>query len=221
MKLPILVINFKTYSESTGENAVKLAKICEKVANETKKSIAVAVTAPDIYRVSQAVSIPVFAQHLDNVEPGAHTGSILLENLKQNGAAGTLMNHSEDQYRIDFLQKDVKKAKQSQLATIVCANNVQIAKAVAAFEPDMIAVEPPELIGGDVSVSKAKPEIIKDTVKAVKKVAKIPVLCGAGVQNAEDVKIALKLGSKGILIASAVVKAQDQEAKIRELVSAF
>jgi triosephosphate isomerase len=78
------------------------------------------------------------------------------------------------------------------------------------MKPDITSVEPPELIGSGISVSKAKPEIVTDTVKLVKSVdPKMTILCGAGISTADDVAIALKLGTRGVLVASGIVKAKD------------
>ncbi|RJQ15528.1 triose-phosphate isomerase [Candidatus Woesearchaeota archaeon] len=219
MEYPVIIVNFKTYKESTAETAVKLAKICEKVAKKTKKNIIVAVQHSDIYRVSQAVKIPVFAQHVDTITAGAHTGHILAETVKQNGAVGTLINHSEHTLALEVIQQTIARAKEAGLFTVVCAHDAKLAEKIAKFSPGCIAVEPPDLIGGKVSVSTAKPELIKNTVEKVNKVAAIPVLCGAGVQNSQDVKIALQLGSKGILLASGVVKAENPEQVLLDLVS--
>jgi triosephosphate isomerase len=83
----------------------------------------------------------------------------------------------------------------------------------------MIAVEPPELIGGDISVSTANPEIISDTVELVKKInPNILVLCGAGVKNQTDVSKAISLGSEGILLASGVVKSKEPRKILLDLI---
>jgi len=93
-------------------------------------------------------------------------------------------------------------------------------KKIAELGPDFIAVEPPELIGGKISVSDAKPEVISDSVKAVKSINnKIKVLCGAGIHNKEDVKKAVDLGADGILVSSGIVKARNQEAALKDLVN--
>ncbi|MFH1072203.1 MAG: triose-phosphate isomerase [Nanoarchaeota archaeon] len=221
LNFPVIIINFKTYAESVGKRAEELAEICERVHLATQKNIAIAVSAADIYRISQKVSIPVLSQHLDPDEYGSHTGHIIAENIKESGAIGTLLNHSEDRYRIDKLEAAIVRAKQTGLVSVVCANNDELAKAVAAFSPDFIAVEPPELIGGNISVSTAKPEIITKTIEKVHKIADIPVLCGAGVKTKEDVKKAMELGAAGILLASGITLAKDPEAVLRELVSAL
>jgi triosephosphate isomerase (TIM) len=214
MKLPAIIVNFKTYESATGERALKLAKIHEKIAKKTGKTIAVCVQPSDIYRISKAVKIPVFSQHIDNVDFGAHTGQILAQTVKQAGAFGTLINHSEKQVPTEKLKEIIIKAKEAGLFTIVCANTPEKAKEIAKFNPDLIAVEPPELIGGDISVSKAKPEVIK---KAVLAVGKGRLLVGAGVKNGDDVRIALKLGAMGILVASGVVQAKNPEEALLDL----
>jgi triosephosphate isomerase len=216
-KKPIIIVNFKTYPGSTGEEAVHLARICEKVAFETGVDIRVAVCAPDIYPVSQAVSIPVYAEHVDPYPPGRYTGSVLPEVVKTAGATGTLLNHSEHQIPIKKLADSIKRASHVSLTTVVCADTPAKAKAIAEMKPDFIAVEPPELIGGDVSVSKAKPEVIIRSVKEVKEKQGIRLLVGAGIKTREDVVKALELGADGVLIASGVDLAPDHEKALREL----
>ena len=215
----IVVVNFKTYAEATGEKAVKLAKICEQVARETETNVFIAVQNVDLFHVAKSVSIPVYAEHIDPVKPGANTGKILAEALVSNGATGVLINHSEDRAELAEIEEDIKRAKSVGLHTLVCAPTAASSEAIAAFEPDMIAVEPPELIGGDISVSKAQPGLITDTVKLVRKVnSDVPVLCGAGIKDGEDVRIAVKLGCEGILVASGVTKAKDPKKALLDLI---
>ncbi|MFH1769941.1 MAG: triose-phosphate isomerase [archaeon] len=221
IKTPVIIVNFKTYAKGSGREAEHLAQVCEKIAHETGKNIIVAVQEVDLFRISSLVDIPVFSEHMDPIHEGAHTGHNLPESLKDNGAKGTILNHSEDRFRIDMLKESIAIAKDIHLTTVVCANDPLSAEAVAAFGPDMIAIEPPELIGGDVSVSTAKPEIITNTISMVKKVADIPVLCGAGIKSGEDVKKAIELGAEGILIASGIVKALNPEKILREMAKAL
>ncbi len=217
----MIIVNFKTYKQATGQRAVDLAKICEEVSKKTNIKIIVAVQNVDLYHVSRDVSIPVFAEHMDPVDYGAYTGKDLPEALVENGAVGILINHSEDHLELSNIEADIKRAKGVGLMSVVCAASAKASEAVASFDPDYVAVEPPELIGGDVSVSKAKPELISDTVKLVKKVGNIPVLCGAGIKDRTDVKIALELGCEGILIASGVTKAKDPKAALLDLAEGF
>ncbi len=223
--VPLVIINFKTYKEATGQNAVKLAKMCEAAARTAKGKarIAVAVQAVDIYRVAAAVDkklVDVFAQHIDANGQGKSTGFVTAEAVKEAGATGTLLNHAE--HKITDIAKRIETAKTAELATVACAANVAEAKAIASAKtsPDYIAVEPPELIGGKVSVSDAKPELIAAAVKAVKEAnSRIIVLCGAGINSSRDVRKALQLGTEGILVASSVVLAKNPEEALMELIS--
>mgnify|MGYP001112393440 CR=1 FL=1 len=221
IQTPLIIVNFKTYLEATGKKAVKLAKEAEKVSVETRVSTGVAPQFADIAAVAEAVNIPVFAQHIDPVQPGSHTGHVLAESVKEAGAIGTLINHSERQLKLSDIHSVIKKTREIGLLSVVCANNPSIGAAVATLKPEIIAVEPPELIGTGISVSKAKPEVVTDTVRLVREVnPKVTILCGAGITHGEDVAAALRLGTQGVLVASGVVKAKDPYAVLREFTEA-
>jgi len=218
IRLPVLFVNFKAYAESTGKQAVKLAKSAERVARQTKSSIVLVVQASDIHAVSQAVSLPVFAQHVDPVSFGAHTGQVLPEAVKSVGAVGTILNHAENKRDNVFLQAATRRAHETGLKVLLCAETVARARELAAFGPDFLAVEPPELIGGDVSVSTAKPEVISSAVEAVQAVdARVVILTGAGIKSSLDVSKALELGTKGIFVASGIVKAPNPAKALADL----
>jgi triosephosphate isomerase len=207
---PIILVNFKTCSEATGQKALKLAKNCEKISLETEICVGVAPQYVDIPLIVKEVSIPVFAQHIDPIKPGSFTGHILPESVKEAGAIGTLINHSERRLKLADIDAAVTRAREIGLISLVCTNNSAVSAAAAALGPNMIAVEPPELIGTGIPVSKAKPEVVSGTIKLVKKInPDVIVLCGAGITTGEDVAAALKLGTEGVLVASSVVKAQN------------
>jgi len=220
IKYPVLLINFKAYRQSSGKKAVELAKVAEEVSKEKGVTIIVAPQFTDIAPVAQAVEIPVFAQHVDPMTPGAHTGPVTLEAIRDAGAVGTILNHSERRLRVDVIDEVVKRAKELGLITTVCANTPEVSAAVAALNPNMIAIEPPELIGTGIPVSKAKPEVITSTVDLVKKVnPEVKILTGAGITTGDDVAAALRLGTVGVLVASGIVKAKDWRKAIIDLVT--
>jgi len=217
----MIIVNFKTYSEATGKRAVELAKKAEKVSMVTKVYVGVAPQFTDIEAVAKAVNIPVFAQHIDPIRPGSYTGHVLAESVKEAGATGTLINHSERQLKLSDINEAISIAHEKSLLSVVCANDPSISAAVAILKPDVIAIEPPELIGTGIPVSKAKPEVVTGTIKLVREVnPTVTVLCGAGITNGEDVSAALKLGSQGVLVASGVVKAKDPYRVLREFAEA-
>jgi len=216
-----MVVNTKAYREGMGSEAIKIAKIMERVGRETGMRMIIAVQHADVYRVASAVNIDVFAQHIDAIEYGSHTGWILPETIKEAGAKGSILNHSEHRLTIDEIKKGIETLRKNKMESIVCASDNQIAKALAVLEPDYVAVEPPELIGGDVSVTKAKPSVVKNAVENVRSISKAKVLCGAGIKSGEDVRKAIELGAEGILVASGVVKAKNKEKIIREMAEAM
>ncbi|MEW6593156.1 MAG: triose-phosphate isomerase [Candidatus Hadarchaeota archaeon] len=222
LKTPIVVLNLKTYKEATGERALELCKLVEKVAANYDASVAVCPQQADVYRIASRVKIPVLAQHVDAATPGKNTGWITPESVKAAGAVGTLLNHAEHKIPIEQIKKTIELLKPLGLSCIVCTADVEESKKAAALSPDMIAVEPPELIGSGVSVSKAKPEVVSGSVDAIKRVnPKVEVLCGAGITTGDDIIKAIELGTKGVLLASGIVLAKDQRAAIEDMVRAL
>ncbi len=219
LKTPIVVVNLKTYKESTGENALKLSMLIEEVARKYNANVAVCTQHADIFRVASAVEIPVLAQHIDPVSPGKNTGWVTPDSVKSAGAVGTLINHAEHKIPLEQIKKTIEVARQLGLATIACAADVEESRDIAALGPDMIAVEPPELIGSRISVSKAKPEVVTGSVKVIKDVnPKVEVLCGAGISTGDDIAKAIELGTRGVLLASRIVLAKDQRAAVEDIV---
>ncbi len=220
LKTPCIIVNLKTYQQGFGKKGLELLKSLEKASVGYKGQVAVAAATVDIKLFSEKCSLPVFAQHIDPVGFGAFTGHVLPEAVKEAGAAGTLINHAERRLTIADIGAAVSRCREVGLISCVCTNNVDTSAAVAALGPDFLAVEPPELIGGTVSVSSAKPEIISGSVERVRKVNdKVRVLCGAGVKNGKDVSKAIELGSSGVLLASGVVTAKDVQAVMKDLLA--
>jgi len=219
MRTPIIIINFKTYEKGTGEEALRLARIAEAASNESGVCIAVAPQFTDIASITKEVGIPVFAQHIDPILPGSHTGHVLPEAVKEAGAIGTLLNHSERRLSLKAIKEVVKRSGEVGLISVVCADTPERTSKAASFKPDIVAIEPPELIGTGIPVSKAKPEIVERAVKLVREHSStMTILCGAGITKGEDVAAALRLGTQGVLLASGVVNAKDQRKAILDLV---
>ena len=218
-KDPAIIVNFKVYSEIEGEKALKLASICDEIAAETGANIIVCPPMVELSYVADQVDIPVYSQNVDPKKPGSGTGFTTPSLVKATGAVGTLINHSEHKQPAEDVGTCVQMSKDLGLTTCVCADTIDVAKDLARFSPYYIAVEPPELIGGDISVTSANPEIVSGTVDAVKSVDdRIRVLCGAGVKNGGDVKAAVDLGAEGVLLASGVTKASNPDVVIRDLI---
>ncbi len=218
---PLIVVNFKTYLEATGKRSIELATLADKVSREKGVSIGIAPQFTDIKSVSERVEIPIFSQHIDPVKPGAFTGHVLAEAVKAAGATGTLLNHSERRIAGSQIEGSLRLAKEADLLTLVCTETPEIGRDIARLDPTMIAIEPPDLIGTGISVSKARPELITSSLQAIRKVTPtVKVLCGAGITTADDVSRALELGTEGVLVASSIVKSRDPARVLGEMADA-
>jgi len=216
------ILNMKVYRKGYGQRALEIAKMLEDFQRKVKVKIGVAVSAADIRLIAGECDIAVFAQHMDCIGFGAGTGYLLPEAMAEAGAVGTLINHAEHRLTLADMEVTIRKAHELDMSTCVCTNNVATTKAASILQPDLVAVEPPELIGGDISVSTAQPGIITDSVLGVKALApEVGVLCGAGVKTRADVRIAMELGSKGILLASGIVKVADPAKATAEMLRGF
>ncbi|MHA1713378.1 MAG: triose-phosphate isomerase [Candidatus Ranarchaeia archaeon] len=222
LKLPIIVVNLKGYEQTYGADVIKFAKISENIMKETGVTIVLCPQHTDIFRVSQTSEIPVFAQHVDAIKPGRGTGHILPEAVKEAGAVGTLLNHSERRLTIAEIDTAIHRCKKTNLESLVCSNNAPVSAAIAALDPTFVAVEPPELIGTGVSVSTAKPEVVTNTVKRIREVNKnVQILTGAGISSPHDLQAAIELGTIGVLIASSITKAREPETVLMSFAEAL
>ncbi len=219
ISFPVIIINFKTYPEATGEKAIELAEIIKNVRESENVEILAAVQSSDIYRVKKNVNLPVLAQHIDPVKPGRNTGFFTVLAAKKAGAIGTIINHSEHPLNLKEIRFLISECRKEELLSCVCAGTLEECLSLTAFKPDIIAYEPPELISGPSSVSKSKPATLKKSVKIIKNVNRlIHVVCGAGIKSQEDVEEAIKLGAEGVLISSGVVKAKNPKKALQDLV---
>ncbi len=205
----LVLLNFKNYPEALGNKALKLAKKVAKV-KKADYQIALAPSMLTIKEIARKVSLPIFAQHTDHVTSGAHTGRICAEELRLIGVKGTLLNHSERKIPFNHLKEIVKLCKEKKLQVIICASNLTEIRKVIDFDPDYLAYEPKELIGGDLSITTAKPELLLEAIEMVKETnPRTKFLCGAGIRSKEDIGNALLLGANGVLISHAVVRSKN------------
>jgi triosephosphate isomerase len=210
-----VLVNLKAYPA----DPVSVAEAAAAVAEVSGVDIAVAPQAADLARVAET-GAETWAQHVSPVDHGSHTGSTLAQSVAENGAVGTLINHSEQRLKLADIDDSLAAAERADLETVVCANNPEQIAAATALGPDAVAVEPPELIGTGTPVSQADPDVVEDAVAAAEAVdPSVDVYCGAGISTGEDLVEAAKLGADGVLLASGVAKADEPRAALEDLVS--
>jgi triosephosphate isomerase len=218
----LIIINCKNYLEVAGEKILQLSEIAKDISNSNKVQIMLAPPQNCLFYLSQSIKLPLICQHIDDEKIGASTGFIIPELAKSYGAAGSLINHSEHRIEHTHIQNLVERLRQLNMTSIVCAATSKEVGELARLHPNMIAIEPPELIGTGKAVSKVNPSIITNSVKeAGRHSENIKVICGAGIVDKTDVQSAINLGSKGILLASGLIKSEAWQDKLIELCEGF
>lgn len=201
---------------------MRLAASAAKVASRLDVGLIVAPPTPALALISSKLEVEVFSQNVEDAEEGKSTGAVIPEALRGWMCSGSLVNHSESRVPMETVGRVVGHMKRVGLATCVCAENPREVSEASRFGPEMIAIEPRDLIGTGMAVSRARPELVEESVAAARKAGFSGlVLCGAGIVDGEDARSAVRLGAQGVLVASAVVKANDWESKILELSGAL
>jgi len=217
----MFIINCKNYEEISGDKIKKFIKIAEQVSKKYKVKIAISPPQHLIGLVANS-SIPILAQHIDDSKIGSTTGYIIPELLKKSKVKGSLINHSEHRISSKEIEKLVLRLKELKMISIVCVKDVAEVKKYLKINPDFIAIEPPELIGSGKAISTEKPDLIQKAARIVNDSKnKTKLLCGAGIVSGEDVAKSIELGSKGILVASGIIKAKNWNKIISEFAKAL
>ena len=215
----MIIVNFKTYKEASGENAVNLAVKLSDASKDLGTELIISPQTVDLEKVIEKVDCPIWAQHADPKEQGKTTGWDAPTSLKEVGAEGVLLNHSEHKLSVEELGEALSKSKAAGLKTLIFADTPDEALAVSKLKPDYIGYEPPELIASaDTSVAREEPEIIK---KVIDELPDSKILVGAGVKDSVDVQTSIKLGAVGVVLSSAIVLAEDPVLVLKDLAKGF
>jgi triosephosphate isomerase len=155
---------------------------------------------------------------MDPLRPGRGLADILPESVKAAGAAGVMLNHAERPVTFAVLRETILRARELNLLTIVCADSIAEARAIALLSPDIIVAEPTELIGTGMTRSM---DYVRESIMAVKSVNPgILVLQGAGIRNGRDVYDIILAGAEATGSSSGIVKAADSAAMVDEMIHA-
>jgi len=221
MDFPVLIVNLKSYKEAIGDKALKFCRYASELSTKHSINIKVAVNPVDLVKCSKFKD-HILSQHVDVRNYGAYTGHIPLDLLIDLGISGSLLNHSEYKVKHGLIKEIVTYANEKNFDIVVCVDSIDELKSLLnlGVKPAAYAIEPPELIGTGKSVSKYKPDTVIEAVKLGDKYD-VDIICGAGVVNDEDVREAIKLGSKGVLVASGIVKAKNPKKIMEEMALAM
>ena len=217
IKAPFFEIGPKAFL--FGQAALDLALEADRLCEEYDLDIIFTPQSTDIRMIAGATKrLLVFAQHMDSLRIGKGIGSVLPEAVKAAGARGVLLNHSEKRMSLSDLRLAILRADEVGLATLVCADNLAEARAIAQFEPNIILAEPPELIGSKEGAVGAR-SYVREINEAIQNInPKISVLHGAGIHSARDVEDIIRLGAEATGCTSGIVKAEDPFWSMREMI---
>lgn len=217
IKLPFFEIGPKAFMY--GERMLQLAKAAERASVKYDVRIILTPQPSDIYLLAKETShLLIFAQHMDPIPVGRGLGSILPEAVKASGAVGVMLNHAEKPMTAADLYKAIRRADEVGLATIVCADSIREAEAIAHFTPNIIVAEPTELIG---TGKTSDEEYVIATTTAIKRInPEIQVLQAAGIKSEEDVYKVIRAGADATGTTSAIMKAADPEAMVDLMIHA-
>ena len=217
------VINLKAYKQSTKKNFISLIKIIKKFEKDLIKKKVVVIICPNHFEINElnkkfsSKNIWFFSQSCDEFDFGAYTGKIPIHFLSEYKIRGTLINHSENKISFDKIKTTIEKAKKMKIKTIICCSTFNEFKKIEKLKPNFIAYEPKNLIGGDISVSTSKPQIIQK----ITNYSNVDILVGAGVKTKEDIEKSIKLKAKGILASSGIVLAKNKSKTIKDFIDSF
>lgn len=217
VKPPFFEIGPKAYLY--GQQALELAKAADAASGKYDVRIIFTPQYTDIKLLAgETENLLVYAQHMDPLPVGRGLGSVLPEAVKAAGAKGVMLNHSEQPMTVSALRKAIKRAAEVELTSIVCADSIEEAAAIAHFSPDIIVAEPSELIG---TGQTSGVEYVRASTAAVKEVnPDIQVLQGAGISSGQDVYDVIKAGAEATGCTSGIIKADDPCAMVEEMISA-
>lgn len=215
---PFLIVNPKSYLY--GNASLELAKAADQVAADTGLQIYFTCPYADIRLIKENTKhVIVCAQSMDPLTPGRGMGHVLPESLKEAGAEAVFLNHVENQKTLAELYATIKRAKELDMITVVCADSTVEAKAAACMDADIVLAEPTDLIGtGQV----AEDSYTTETVKALNEVnPNVLVMIASGVSTAEDCYNVVKLGADGTGATSGILNAPSPAVRVREMAEAI
>ncbi len=219
----MLILNLKTYPQSTGDGLNDILEVINSVVEENPEVNDLIYIAPNIAEIALAKNrypnLNIVGQNVNALEPGSTTGKIPAKLLIVLGLEFSVLNHSECRVSTDLLN-EVQLIQEQGLKLIVCCENLEEAKSLMQLKPFAIALENKELIGSGRSITEENPEEIKEFVEMLKGTETLPII-GAGISAGADVQATLDMGGAGCILASAFVKAEDKKAKLMELITPF
>jgi triosephosphate isomerase (TIM) len=196
-----------------------LSAAAASAAAEFQVATIVTVPAPLISIIKERnPNLYVFSQQMDDDGIGPTVGRITPEALVDSGADGVMLNHVAHPLDWVTLVELIGRAHEVGLTSMVCVGSLGEALRVAAWEPDIVLYEPPELIGRAHTGSR---DWIRPANQAIKEVnPRVLRMHAGGVSKPADAQAIMASGADGTGSTSGVVFAIDPAAAAHAFIRA-
>lgn len=216
-KRPFFMINPKSYLDL--QHIVDLAIESDRYAKQVDFDVYFTAPFPYLKEIAEKTThLIVTAQHMDSLDLGRGMGFVSAVSLKDVGARAVMLNHAEHALSLKDIVKSIEKAKEKGLTTIVCADSVKEAKALAILSPNIILCEPTELIGTGKTSDSSYVEKTNSEIRAIS--SDILVMQAAGITTPEDVYNIMSSGADGTGCTSGIVLAENPSVMVKDMLAA-
>ena len=219
---PHFQVNCKIYPGTGGDEGLEFARTVERVQAETDATFVFTPQLPDLRRIATETELAVTTPTVDGVEPGRGIGKTLPETIEAAGALGAVINHAEARDTLLAIERKIERCKEVGIDSIVCVDNLEMGRAVAAFDPDSLVFEKSADISTHRAITQTHPDLVRKFVRTIDDVnPRTAVLVGGGISTVDDVRRAFEQGVDATGAASAISLADDLEARLRSIAEAF
>lgn len=218
LRRPFFVVNPKSYLY--GEDFFQLARVPDELSARYDL---------DCLFTGQLVDLPFIgvhcphliacAQYMESLTPGRGMGHVLPEALVDACIQATFLNHAELPMTIHELASTIKRARDLDLLSVVCADSIEEGAALARFKPDVMVCELTSLIGTGKVAGEDYMRSSSDAVRAVS--PNTLVLQAAGIHSGRNVYDAIKYGADGTGGTSGIVAASNPADMLEEMFDAL
>jgi triosephosphate isomerase (TIM) len=186
----------------------ELSAAAASAATEFGVSTIITVPAPLISVIKERnPNLHVFAQQMDVEGTGPTVGRITPEALVDSGADGVMLNHIAHPLDWVMLVELIDRAREVGLTSMVCVGSLDEALRVAAWGPDILLYEPPELIGREHVGSRTWIPSANQAIAEVN--PRVLRMHAGGVATPADAQAIMAAGADGTGSTSGVVFTND------------
>lgn len=211
----MILLNFESYENGLGNNAVLIAKYAEDISRKLNVSILLAPQFFDLSEVTRSVNIPVYAQHVDNLEGERFTGKVIPKNAFRIGCKGTILDSTKLSY--DELVSTVEKCKDVGLKVIIRSTSLHQMEMMKTLLPDYHLFHPSEADENKFRIQTDGRALLEQSLAVG---GKNMLWCG-GIETEKDIEGIIRFGVAGVVLSWQVILSRNPRKVIHDFASKF